>query len=154
MMLQILHQQLWFQHFPETLETALKVNRHAIELFRDTCRREGIELTYTVIPSKDMVEPEDLENTFTSLRQHDPKWTAGRIVAFDHRLTDATRTACAELGVHFVDLRDGILARKRGLRMYYPRDMHMNPEGNSAVGEILAAELKSASHTEVARRQP
>jgi lysophospholipase L1-like esterase len=143
MMLQILNQQVWFDRFPKTLDLAFRVNRHVIELFRDLCRREGIRLTYTVIPSKDMIEPETMTRAFQRIEEKEPRWTAKRIAAFSNQLTDETARASRELGVEFVDLRDGIRKRKTGEAMYYPFDMHMNSVGNRAAAETLAEGLLS-----------
>jgi hypothetical protein len=114
-----------------------------IELYRDLCREQGIELTYTVIPSADQIEPELLGETFQKLKAYNPKWTPERMAAFSNRLTDQTMRDCQMLGVRYVDLREGIRQRKTGERMYYPYDLHMNPKGNAAAGEVLAAAMLS-----------
>ena len=141
MMLEILHQQVWFDRFPATLPLSLKINRQVIGMYRELCRSQGIRLTYTVIPSADMIEPELMQDTFAQLQAHDSKWNPRRIAALDERLTNETMQACRELGVEYVDLRDGLRRRKTGARMYYPRDLHMNPAGYRAVAEILASAL-------------
>lgn len=138
MMLQILNQQVWFDRFPRTLDMALRMNRHVIQLYQDLCDREGIRLTYTVIPSKDMIEPETMTRAFEKIAAERPKWTKEKISHFSNWLTDETARACRELSVEYVDLRNGIRARKTGEAMYYPFDMHMNAIGNRAAGETLA----------------
>ncbi len=141
MMLQILNQQVWFAHFPDTLPISLRINRETIRLFRDLCRREGIRLTYTAIPSEEMIEPQLMNEVYARLMERDPKCTAERMAAFDNRLTDETMRACQEYGVQYIDLRQGLQKRHTGQRMYYPQDMHMNPVGNRAVAEVLAEAL-------------
>ena len=141
MMLQVLNQQVWFAHFPETLPTAEKINRETIRLFKDLCREKGIRLTYTVIPSEEMIEPELMKEVFARLKERDPRWTAERMAAFDNMLTDETARACRELGVEYIDLRQGLRNRRTGERMYYPKDLHMDPAGNRAVAEVLADAL-------------
>ncbi len=141
MMLQILNQQVWFADFPDTLPLSLKINREAIRLFRDLCRQKGIRLTYTVIPSAEMIEPQLMNEVFARLQASNPQWTAERMAAFDNRLTDETMRACRELGVEYIDLRQGLRKRHSGERMYYPQDMHMNQIGNRAVAETLAEAL-------------
>lgn len=141
MMLEILHQQVWFDRFPATLDPALRVNREVIAMYRELCQRQGIRLTYTAIPSADMIEPELMRDTFARLQQHDSKWTPQRVAAFDERLTNETMRACQELGVEYIDLREGLRKRKTSSPMYYPRDMHMNPTAYRAVAETLASSL-------------
>ena len=141
MMLQVLNQQVWFAHFPETLPTAEKINRETIRLFRDLCREKGIRLTYTVIPSEEMIEPQLMNEVFARLKERDPGWTAETMAAFDNKLTEETRRGCRELGVEYIDLRQGLRKRHTGERMYYPQDLHMDPAGNRAVAEVLADAL-------------
>ncbi len=141
LMLQILHQQIWFEHFPETLPLSLKINRHTIELFRDLCRENGMRLTYTVIPSKDMIEPDLLRPLMDEIAKRSPSTTLEKLAAFDEKLTDETMRACGELGVEYIDLRHGLRSRRNGAEFYYPKDMHMNPAGNRAVAETLAEAL-------------
>jgi hypothetical protein len=141
MMLQILNQQVWFDHFPETLQLSLRINRHVIQLFRDMCQQRGIRLTYTVIPSKDMIEPELMKDVFARLQQKDALWTPAKTAAFDNWLTDETMRACRELKVEYVDLRPLREKKKPGVPFYYEHDMHMGPEGNHAAAEVLAAGL-------------
>lgn len=143
MMLQILNQQVWFDRFPETLKLSLRINRHVIQLFRDTCHKRGIRLTYTVVPSKDMIEPEYMGEVFGRLKQKDNRWTSEKVAAFDNRLTDETMRACRDLGVEYIDLRS-IREAKAGSPLYYQEDMHMGPEGNHAAARILAAGLLAA----------
>ncbi len=141
LMLQILHQQVWFEHFPETLPLSLRINRHTIEMFRDLCRRNSMRLTYTVIPSKDMIEPERLRPLMAAITKKSPSTTLEKLAAFDERLTGETMRACGELGVEYIDLRAGLRDRRNGAEYYYPKDMHMNPAGNRAVAETLAEAL-------------
>jgi acetyltransferase AlgX (SGNH hydrolase-like protein) len=144
MMLQILNQQVWFDHFPETLPLSLKVNRESMRLFRDLCQQQGIRLTYTIIPSEEMIEPELMNEVYSQLRESAPQWTPERMAAFDNRLTDETLRACQDYGVECIDLRPGLRKRHTTERMYYPQDMHMNPVGNRAVAEVLAEALLSS----------
>jgi hypothetical protein len=141
MMLQILNQQAWFDHFPKTLPLSLSVNRYTIQLFRDLCRERGIGLTYTVIPSKEMIEPEEMADIFSRLQKVDPKWTAEKVAAFDNQLTDDTMRACGELSVKYVDLRQALLDQRGKGPQFYPFDMHMNPAGNQTVAKVLADAL-------------
>jgi lysophospholipase L1-like esterase len=141
LMLQILNQQLWFEHFPETLPLSLKINRRTMQLFRDLCQKNGVRLTYTVIPSKDMIEPERLQAVMGEIQKKSPRTTLEKLAAFDERLTDETMRSCRELGVEYIDLRAGLRSRRKGAEFFYPDDMHMNPAGNRAVAETLAGAL-------------
>lgn len=137
-MAQSLHQYLWFQRFPETLEAALFFNRHVVAEFDKLRRRENIELAFIVMPTKPSIEAGRLGGLFERLAAIEPGLTAAGLAAFENRLAEEVLAACRELGIPAVDLRPGLAEAARGGELYYPNDMHLNAAGNRAAAEILA----------------
>jgi hypothetical protein len=143
MMTQVLHQYHWFEHFPKTQATALRLNREVMRLFKQLGDDRGIRITYVLIPSKADIEPEDLGEKWDAIAGYNPAITREKVLSFNRMFIDETRKAAADLGVEAIDLRPELLARKKpGLRLYYREDMHLNPQGHAVVADILAAALR------------
>lgn len=138
LMLQSLHQQVWFDRFPETLETAFAVNRHVAELFAELGKTNGIEITYVAIPTKPSIEPERLAETFQAVAAVDPRFTVESVRAFEDMLIDRTIADAREQGMDAVDLRPALRKAAASTELYYPQDMHLNVAGNRAVAHALA----------------
>lgn len=138
LMVQSLHQFVWFRRFPDTLPTSLAFTRYTLEKLRDLARQSGAGLTVTVIPSKPMIEPETLQPLFAQATQRNSALTVNALAAFENRLTDETLKMCRDLGIEAFDLRPGISAQRQGHILYYPEDMHLNVAGNALVGELIA----------------
>lgn len=137
-MLQSLHQYVWFSRFPETLPDSLAINREVMKRFHELCRRQGIRLTYVIVPTKLSIEPEDLQQTFTALAAVDPSLRESRVAGFEDSLIEKTLADAASLGVDTIDLRSALRSRRAGRRLYYPQDLHLNVTGNRVVAEALA----------------
>jgi len=137
LMVQSLHQYVWFQRFPETLRTSLIFTRYTLEKLRELARQNGIRLTCTIIPTKPMVEPETLRAVFAEVTRHNPSFTADRLAAFENSLIDQTLKMCRALDIEAIDLRPGIAAQRYGRSLYYPRDMHLNVAGNAVVADVI-----------------
>jgi hypothetical protein len=144
-MLQSLHQYVWFQRFPETLPESLAVNREVMRRFRDMCRREAIDLTYMIIPTKISIEADELQDTFKALSSVDPALSTARVAEFEDSLIARTLADASELGVKAIDLRPELKARRNGRRLYYPQDLHLNVTGNRVVAETIASHWKGTT---------
>jgi lysophospholipase L1-like esterase len=138
MMTQSIGQQLWFRAFPETLPPALQLNRYVMERFQKICRDENIRLTYVFIPTKVRIEPADID-VFKTFGKHG--FTPESAAAFENQVTDKMLNDCRALGIEAIDLRKPLEDNARGLRLYYPRDMHLNVTGNRLVGGAIAEAL-------------
>jgi hypothetical protein len=137
LMVQSLHQYLWFQRFPETLRESAIFTRYTLERLRELAREHGIRLTCTIIPSKPAVEPETLRAELAAVTRYNPTLTVERLAAFENSLIDQTLRMCRELDIEAIDLRPGIEAERRGRPLYYPRDMHLNVAGNAVVADAI-----------------
>jgi hypothetical protein len=137
LMVQSLHQYVWFQRFPETLQTSLEFTRFTLEKFRELGEQNAIHIVLTVIPTKPMMEPETLREVFARVNQYDRSLTVEKLIAFENSLVDQTLKMSRRLGLETIDLRPGIAAAKQGRPLFYPDDMHLNVEGNAVVADAL-----------------
>ena len=115
-MTQAMLQQVWFHRFPKTLDNALYLNRYVMGQFRELCRRDGIQLSYVVVPTKLQIEPEDMGGVLHQVATYDRAYTVDTLRAFEDRLTDRVLKDCAELGIPAVDLRQAMRDRRDGKR--------------------------------------
>jgi hypothetical protein len=141
LMTQSLLQQVWFRHFPETFQTASLLNRHVMALFQQLCREKGIRLTYVLIPTKVRVEPNDVKGLLDKVSAYDSTLNIESLAAFEDRLASDIRNAGAALGVEVIDLTSPLMNSTRGVRHYYPEDMHLNATGNAVVAEVLREQV-------------
>jgi len=141
LMTQSLLQNVWFRHFPETYKTASTLNRHVAALFKELCDRNGIKLTYVLIPTKVRVEPEDTAQIFAKLAVRDRTLTPARLSAFEDEIAADVLQICDDLHIDAIDLRSGMVNGKAGVRRYYPEEMHLNPAGNQLIADILVREM-------------
>ncbi len=141
-MTQSLLQRLWFQHFPKTLPTALRLNREVMIKFKDLCARNNIRLTYVLIPTKLMVEPSDFQDVLDKVARYDDRLTVQNLQAFENQVTDEIVKTGSELGIEVVDLKKPLMERRAGRRFYNPFEMHLTPEGNRAVAYTLYTNLR------------
>jgi hypothetical protein len=139
LMVQSLHQYVWFHRFPDTLQTSLLFTRYTLGKMRELAQQNGIGLTITIIPSKPMMEADVLRPLFEKVTGYNPALTIERLAAFENRLTDETLRMCRDLGIDALDIRPGIAAGRRGRMLYYAEDMHLNVAGNGVVGELIAS---------------
>ena len=139
---QSLLQQLWFHHFPETLPTAFRLNREVMIKFKDLCARNGIRLTYVLIPTKLLVEPSDFQDVLAKVARYDNRLSLPKLQAFENQITDEIVKSCSDLGIEVLDLRRPLMERRAGRRFYNPFEMHLTPEGNRAIGYILYKSLR------------
>jgi lysophospholipase L1-like esterase len=136
-MTQSLLQQVWFQHFPETLPLALRLNREVIAKFKKLCDRNGIRLAYVLIPTKLLIEPSDFQDVLEQIARYDSRLQLPALQAFENQVTDEVVKSCSDLGVEVIDLRKPLLGRGAGRRFYNPLEMHLTPEGNRAIAYTL-----------------
>lgn len=141
LMTQSLAQKVWFSRFPETYAAAAKLNKHVMELFKALCDAHHIRLTYVLIPTKVQIEPQEVRSIFARIGKIDPILTAEASVAFENRIADDVLAAGRELGVEVIDPRAEMVEHLRGIRRYYPEEMHLNPAGNELIGEVLAGRI-------------
>src|SRR5579863_2320848 len=142
LMTQSLLQNVWFHHFPETYKTASTLNRHVMKLFKDLCDRNGIQLTYVLVPTKVRVEPEDVAGIFAKLAVRDRTLTPARLSAFEDEIAEDVLRSCNDLQVDVIDLRAEMINSKGGVRRYYPEEMHLNPAGNQLIADILRKKME------------
>jgi lysophospholipase L1-like esterase len=142
MMTQCLHQQVWFAHFPETLEQSLQLNRQVMAMSKDMCDRAGVRLHYVFLPTKATIEPEDLTPILDKVHVYDPRYTAAGIAEFERTITERMKADAAALGISALDLRPYLKEHGIGLRLYYPEDMHLNVAGNRIVAAAVSAFLE------------
>ncbi len=138
---QSLMQSAWFHRFPETLPAARQVMMHVLAMMRDLCRERGMNLLCVIIPTKLQVEQEELAPLLTRVARSDRKLDLAATLGLEGRITEATASDLDSLGIAFVVLRDEMIAHKRGRSLYYPEDLHLSPDGNAVIGEILADHL-------------
>jgi len=152
LMVTSLHQYNWFEWYPETLPTALRLNKEVMRMFRDLCNRHGIGLTYVLIPSKPRVEPQTLEPLFAKVRQYDKDFTIEKLQASEDQIARQTEKDGAELNVPVIDATQYLIDNRRGRQLYYQNDMHLTAAGNQLMAEAIAKRLalNSASSQAVA----
>jgi lysophospholipase L1-like esterase len=138
LMVQSLHQYVWFQRFPDTLPTSTAFTKYTLEKLHELAQQNGIALTVTVIPSKPAMEPEMLQSVFAKVTRHSPELTIDRVAAFENARIDETLAMCRSLGIDVYDLRRGIAQRRAGHVLYYSEDMHLNNAGNALVADLVA----------------
>jgi lysophospholipase L1-like esterase len=137
LMTQALYQKVWFQHFPDTLETAFRLNEAVMRMFRELCARNDIRLTYVLLPTKVRIEPARLEPLFAQAGRYNPEWSVGNMQAFEDSVASRVIETARKLNVELADLRAPLLAH-RGAEMYFRNDMHLNVAGNRVVAQALA----------------
>ena len=87
----------------------------------------GIAYVVTIAPDKATIYPEHLPHWATRAAQHSP-------------LDRLTRMIRASGSLHYVDLRQPLIAAKSHLRVYYATDSHWNSIGaRIAYGELMGA---------------
>jgi hypothetical protein len=141
LMVQSLYQYNWFQWYPETLPTALRLNKEVMRMFRDLSTEHGIGLTYVLIPSKPRVEPQSLEPLFAKVREYDKTFTFGKLQEFEDQIARQIETDGAELNVPVIDTTQYLIANRRGRQLYYQNDMHLTATGNQVMAEAIAKRL-------------
>ncbi len=141
LMVTSLHQYNWFQWYPETLPTALRLNKEVMRMFRDLCNRHRIGLTYVLIPSKPRVEPQTLEPLFAKVRQYDKDFTIEKLQESEDQIARQTERDGAELNVPVIDATQYLIDNRRGRQLYYQSDMHLTAAGNEVLAEAIARRL-------------
>jgi len=143
-MTQALLQHVWFEHFPSTLPTALFLNGEVMKLFRELCSANHIRLTYVLIPTKLMIEPDDFRPVLEKVARVDNRLTLGRLQRTEEQLTEATIKQCQALGIEVINLLPELRERRAGRRLYNPEEMHLRPVGNRAIALILYEALSNS----------
>jgi SGNH hydrolase-like domain, acetyltransferase AlgX len=143
LMVQSLHQYVWFQRFPDTLPTSTAFTKYTLEKLRELAQQNAIALTVTVIPSKPAVEPETLQPLFAKITRHSRELTVDRVAAFENARINETLAICQSLAIDAYDLRPGFAQRRSGRVLYYPEDMHLNVAGNALVADLISEYWKS-----------
>lgn len=132
-MTQSLLQQVWFRHFPDTLPLAFRYNRYVMALFKNLCEKNGIRLTYLIVPTKLQIEPEELRPVLTKVNAYDQTISLETLQSFENQLADSVLRMGRELGVEVIDVRTSLVERRVGRRFYNPEEMHLTPAGNRAI---------------------
>lgn len=152
LMVQSLHQRLWFDRFPETLEPAMAIDKRVMELFAEMGRKHGIGVTLTVIPTKPDIEPQRIQSISRAVNALEPKYTVTDIQSFENKLIERTLADAQAAGLDVVDVRPALRAAAGRAELYYPADMHLNVAGNHVVAGVLAEHLaRKQSAAEVAK---
>jgi hypothetical protein len=141
-MTQSMLQDVWFRHFPETLNTAYEFNRYVMREFQALCARNGIKLIYAMIPAKVQIEPDDMEGIVKQFMAYDPSFTSANLAAFADKLSDQSMRDAQALGITAIDLRQPMRERRNGVRLYYPSEMHLSPAGNRVIATILRDSIR------------
>ena len=143
LMVQSLYQYNWFQWYPETLPTALRLNKEVMKMFRDLSNQHGIGLTYVLIPTKPRVEPQSLEPLFAKVREHDKTFTLGKLQEFEDQIAGQIEKDGAELNVPVINTTQYLIENRRGRQLYYQNDMHLTATGNQVMAEAIAKSVAS-----------
>lgn len=141
LMVQSLHQRLWFDRFPETLESAMAIDKRVMELFAEMGRARGIGITLVVIPTKPEIEPQRIQGILRAVNALQPKYTARDIQSFENTLVERTLSDARAVGLDVVDVRPALRAAAANTELYYPADMHLNVAGNHVVAGVLVEHL-------------
>ena len=136
-MTQSLLQQVWFRRFPKSLDNALEMNRYVMTQFQQACRQNRVRLTYVLVPTKLLIEPEDMAGVLERVKKYNSGYTLDRLQNFENGIADRVLRDCGELGIAAIDLRQPMREQHGKARLYYPDEMHLNPAGNRVIAHIL-----------------
>ena len=139
---QILNQQLFFHHFPESRAEALRRVAALLELIRD--RHPELLLVMSPIPSYQAVIDHDVDESLSRVLDRLPV-TYEEGAAQERAMYYELEKLATERGWLFVDNLSALRAYSGGGRLYNDFDYHIEPIASRIIGVAQAEALLDAS---------
>ena len=137
---QILNQQLFFHHFPDSREESLRRIEALLGMIRD--RHPELVLVMSPVPSYQLVDTKPVDRAFVDvLARLEVTYDSG--VAEEHGLYEQLRTISESSGWVFVDNLSTLQGYRGSDRLYNAFDYHITRTAMELIGRNQAAALSA-----------